>query len=119
MKNSCAVFLMLVVLSTVLLAQKEESLVAQIENEKIIARDFKLRIELSPYIPTNKKIDQHSEREYKNDFVSSLSSFPELTSTDVDILLGSLRDEKTEDTLYSLGINQFTSPIKSEVGWVI
>jgi len=173
----------------------------------------KLRIELSPYIPTNKKIDQHSEREYKNDFLysllaeklwakeaerlgfassekfkfhfkpledmfvrdalfkrevenkiklsakdinsgiqksqiklstqivstadslriydfftqinkkndfdSTLSSFPELTSTDVDILLGSLRDEEIEDSLYSLGINQFTSPIKSEVGWVI
>lgn len=203
----------LTVLNSSVLAQNDESIVAQIGNEKISAKDFKLRIELSPYIPANKKIDQHSEREYKNDFLYSLlseklwakeaerlgfassekfrfffkpledmfvrdalfkrevenkiklsakdvnsaiqksqiklstqiisatdslriynffkqvnekknfdsllSTFHELTSTEADVFLGSLRDEEIEDSLYSLEINQFTFPIKSEVGWVI
>lgn len=203
----------LTVLNSSVFAQNDESIVAQIGNEKISAKDFKLRIELSPYIPANKKIDQHSEREYKNDFLYSLlseklwakeaerlgfassekfrfffkpledmfvrdalfkrevenkiklsakdvnsgiqksqiklstqiisttdslriynffkqvneknnfdsllSTFHELTSTEADVFLGSLRDEEIEDSLYSLEINQFTFPIKSEVGWVI
>jgi peptidyl-prolyl cis-trans isomerase C len=211
--KSYTVLFVLVVLNSSVLAQNDESIVAQIGNEKISAKDFKLRIELSPYIPANKKIDQHSEREFKNDFLYSLlaeklwakeaerlefassekfrfffkpledmfvrdalfkrevenkiklsakdinlgiqksqiklntqivstndslriydffnqvnkknnfdsllSTFPELTSTDVDVFLGSLRDEEIEDSLYSLEINQFTSPIKSEAGWVI
>lgn len=213
MRKSYIVLLMLVTFSIVILAQKDESVVAQIRNEKITVKEFKLRIELSPYIPTKKDIDQHSEREFKNDFLYSLlaeklwaleaerlgisstekfrfyfkpledmfvrdalfkqevndkvklsandinagiqksqiklntqivstndslrihnffiqvnkknnfdsilSTFPELISTDVDVFLGSLRDEEIEDSLYSLGINQFTSPIKSEVSWVI
>lgn len=213
MKKFYFIVLLFVVLSTVIFSQKDESVVAQIGNEKITAKDFKLRIELSPYIPTNKNIDQHSEREFKNDFLYSLlaemlwakdaerlgfsstekfrfyfkpledmfvrdalfkrevedkvklsatdinsgiqksqiklitkvitandsiqihnffsqlnkindfdsilTTFPALTSTDVDVVLGSLRDEEIEDSLYLRGINQFTSPIKSEVSWVI
>lgn len=213
MKKSYIMFLIFAAFSIVVLAQKDESVVAQIRNEKITTKEFRLRIELSPYIPTNKNIDQHSEREFKNDFLfsliaeklwaleaerlgisttekfrfyfkpledmfvrdalfkrevddkvklsandiqagiqksqiklntqiistndsleihnfylqlnknnnfdSSLYRFIGLTSTDIDVFLGSLRDEEIEDSLYSLEINQFTSPIKSEKGWVI
>ena len=213
MKKSFKILLSFIFICTCSLAQKNESVVAQIGNEKITAKEFRLRIELSPYIPAKEGIDQHSERDFKNDFLYSLlaeklwaleaerlgisstekfkfyfkpiedifvrdalfkreienkvklsandinagiqksqlklntqiistldsvqihkffaqvntpngfdsilSSFPELTSTNVDVFLGSLRDEEIEDSLYSLGINQFTFPIKSEVGWVI
>ena len=213
MKKSFKILLSFIFICTCSLAQRNESVVAQIGNEKITAKDFKLRIELSPYIPAKEGIDQHSERDFKNDFLYSLlaeklwaleaerlgisstekfkfyfkpiedifvrdalfkqeienkvklsandinagiqksqlklntqiistldsvqihkffaqvntpngfdsilSSFPELTSTNVDVFLGSLRDEEIEDSLYSLGLNQFTFPIKSEVGWVI
>lgn len=213
MRKSLIVLFTHAAFSIFLLAQKDESIVVKIGNEKITAKDFKLRIELSPYIPAKKGIDQQSEKEFKNDFLYSLiaeklwaleaerlgissterfrfyfkpledvfvrdalfkrevddkvklsandinvgiqksqiklstqiistndsllifnffyrlnkkndfdsilSTFPELTSTDLDVFLGSLKDEEMEDSLYSLEINQFTSPIKSEVGWII
>ena len=193
-----------------LFAQSDESIVAQIGNETITAKEFKLRYELSPYIPSNKNIDPDS---IKYDFLYSLiaeklwameaanlgitntdkfnfvfkpleemfvrdalfkieisdkvllsadditngilksqtklsaqivtsqdslviynlynkfksnSNFDSLitntknvTGNVFDITLGSLKDEEIEDSLYSLPINGFTSPIKSEVGWVI
>jgi parvulin-like peptidyl-prolyl isomerase len=52
-------------------------------------------------------------------FDSVFLKISNLTSNDFEISLGSLKDEEIEDSLYSLGINGFTSPIKSEVGWVI
>ena len=191
-------------------AQNDESTVAQIGNEIITAKEFKLRYELSPYIPSDKNIDPDS---IKYDFLYSLiaeklwakdaeeigitntdefnfifkpleemfvrdalfkieisdkvllsadditngilksqtklssqivtsqdssviynlynkfksnSNFDSLitntknvTGNVFDITLGSLKDEEIEDSLYSLPINGFTSPIKSEVGWVI
>lgn len=190
--------------------QNNQSVVAQIGKDKITAEEFKLRFELSPYIPSNKNIDPDS---LKYDFLYSLIaekllaneavligiaktekfqfffkpledlfvrdalfkkeiddkvkltaddnnsgimksqvklktrmissndsslifSFyrqanknfntdsliaitPELTSKDIDVSLGTLFDEEIEDSLYSLNVNQFTAPIKSEVGWVI
>ena len=33
--------------------------------------------------------------------------------------MGSLKDEEIEDSIYSLPVNGFTDPIKSEVGWAI
>lgn len=199
--------------STFVLAQKDESVVAQIGNDKITVKDFKLRIELSPYIPTSNKIDRHSEIDFKNDFLYSLlaeklwameaerlgivssgkfqfyfkpledmfvrdalfkqevedkvklsandinagiqksqlkfktklistndsiliynfynqlsrqinfdslsSTFNDIKSTDVEVSFGTLKDEEIEDSLYLLQIDGFTSPIKSEIGWVI
>jgi hypothetical protein len=195
---------------TLLFAQNDESTVAQIGNEIITAKEFKLRYEVSPYIPSDKNIDPDS---IKYDFLYSLiaeklwakdaeeigitntdefnfifkpleemfvrdalfkieisdkvllsadditngilksqtklsaqivtsqdslvvynlynkfksnSNFDSLitntksvTGNVFDITLGSLKDEEIEDLLYSLPINGFTSPIKSEVGWVI
>ena len=53
-------------------AQDDESIVAKIGNDNISVKDFKLRIELSPYIPANSKIDRHSANEFKSDFLYSL-----------------------------------------------
>jgi parvulin-like peptidyl-prolyl isomerase len=193
-----------------LFAQNDESAVAQIGNEIITAKEFKLRYELSPYIPFDKNIDPDS---IKYDFLYSLiaeklwakdaedigmtktdefnfifrpleemfvrdalfkievedkvllsahdiengisksqaklstqiistrdsltiydlynkfgadtnydsliSDYRNLTNNLVDISLGTLKDEEIEDSLYSLPVNGFTAPIKSEVGWVI
>lgn len=193
-----------------LFAQNDESAVAQIGNEIITTKEFKLRYELSPYIPFDKNIDPDS---IKYDFLYSLiaeklwakdaedmgmtktdefnfifrpleemfvrdalfkievedrvlisaydiengilksqaklstqiistrdsltiydlynkisldtnydsliSNYQNLTNNIVDITLGTLKDEEIEDSLYSLNVNGFTSPIKSEVGWVI
>ena len=54
-----------------------------------------------------------------SNFDSLITNTKNLTSNVFDITLGSLKDEEIEDSLYSLPINGFTSPIKSEVGWVI
>jgi parvulin-like peptidyl-prolyl isomerase len=193
-----------------LFAQNDESAVAQIGNEIITAKEFKLRYELSPYIPSDKNIDPDS---IKYDFLYSLIAeklwakdaeqmgitksdefnfifkpleemfardalfkievedkvllsaydiengilksqaklntqivstqdsiiiydlynkfdadtnydslildYKNLTNNVVDITLGTPKDEEIEDSLYSLPLNGFTSPIKSEVGWVI
>ncbi len=200
----------LILNSSLSFAQNEESVVAQIGNEIITAKEFKLRYELSPYIPSDKNIDPDS---IKYDFLYSLiaeklwSKDAEslgITNTDefnfifkpleemfvrdalfkievedkvllsaddvangivksqaklntqivtsqdslniytiydrfklssnydsliainsslvsniFDITLGSLKDEEIEDSLYSLPVNGFTDPIKSEVGWAI
>lgn len=191
-------------------AQNDESVVARIGNETITVKEFKLRYELSPYIPSNKDIDPDS---LKYDFLYSLiaeklwskdaeemgltksnefnfifspleemfvrdalfkievedkillsaydvengilksqsklktqilstqdssaiyniynkfsfntnldsivSKYQNFTNNVVDIALGTLKDEEIEDSLYSLPVNGFTAPIKSEVGWVI
>jgi parvulin-like peptidyl-prolyl isomerase len=195
---------------TLSFAQNDESTVAQIGNEIITAKEFKLRYELSPYIPADKNIDPDS---IKYDFLYSLiaeklwakdaeemgitktdefnfifkpleeifvrdalfkievedkvllsandiengiiksqaklkaqilstqdsamiynlyyklnpdtnydsliSYYQYFTNNVVDISLGTLKDEEIEDSLYSLPVNGFTAPIKSEVGWVI
>jgi len=54
---------------SLLFAQNNESAVAQIGNEIITAKEFKLRYELSPYIPSDKNIDPDS---IKYDFLYSL-----------------------------------------------
>lgn len=58
-----------IVISTVAYSQNDESIVAQIGNDKITAREFKLRMELSPYIPKDKDIPKDS---VKYDFLYSL-----------------------------------------------
>lgn len=195
---------------TLLFAQTDESVVAQVGNEIITAKEFKLRYELSPYIPSDKNIDPDSikydflysliaeklwakdaeymgitktddfnfifrpleemfvrdalfkievedkvllsEYDIENGILKSqaklktqilstqdsliiynlynkfsldtnydslISNYQNLTNNLVDITLGTLKDEEIEDSLYSLPINGFTAPIKSEVGWVI
>lgn len=193
-----------------LFAQNDESAVAQIGNEKITAKEFRLRYELSPYIPSNRNIDPDSikydflysliaeklwardaedlgftntekfnsifeplEEMFARDalfkievedkvflsandinsaiiksqsklstqiisskdstsmwdfykklnqninYDSLLLTLPNFTNNLVDIALGTLKDEEIEDSLYTLPIDGFTSPIRSEVGWVI
>ncbi|MCU0342972.1 MAG: hypothetical protein MUF28_04020 [Ignavibacterium sp.] len=196
--------------STAAFSQQLETTVVQIGNEKISSEEFKLRFELSPYIPSDRNLDPDS---IKYDFLYSLIAEKlwakeaediGVTSTDkfnfifkpledmfvrdalfkievedkvslsaeditngnlksqtklnaqiitsndslsifnlyqklneninfdslvsktnnitrniFDVSLGSLKDEAIEDSLYSLPLNGFTSPIKSEVGWVI
>ena len=58
--------------SFLLIAQQDDTVVAKVGNESITARELKLRIELSPYIPTNPKTDRNSESELKSDFLYSL-----------------------------------------------
>ena len=193
-----------------LFAQSDESAVAQIGNEKITAEEFKLRYELTPYIPLHRNIDPDSikydflysliaeklwardaedlgftntekfnsifeplEEMFARDalfkievedkvflsandinsaiiksqsklstqiisskdstsmwdfykklnqninYDSLLLTLPNFTNNLVDIALGTLKDEEIEDSLYTLPIDGFTSPIRSEVGWVI
>ncbi len=196
--------------STAAFSQQLETTVVQIGNEKISSEEFKLRFELSPYIPSDRNLDPDS---IKYDFLYSLIAEKlwakeaediGVTSTDkfnfifkpledmfvrdalfkievedkvslsaeditngnlksqtklnaqiitsndslsifnlyqklneninfdslvsktnnitrniFDVSLGSLKDEAIEDSLYSLPLNGFTSPIRSEVGWVI
>jgi parvulin-like peptidyl-prolyl isomerase len=195
---------------SLLFPQTDESVVAQMGNEKITAKELRLRFELSPYIPSDKNIAPDS---IKYDFLYSLiaeklwakeaenlvvtntdkfnfifnpledlfvrdalfkievedkvllssdditngiiksqtklnaqiitskdsviifelyqvlnsninidsliSATKNITSNIFDVNLGSLKDEEIEDSLYSLPLNGFTSPIRSEVGWVI
>ena len=195
---------------SLLFPQTDESVVAQMGNEKITAKELRQRFELSPYIPSDKNIDPDS---IKYDFLYSLiaeklwareaedlgvtttdkfnfifkpleemfvrdalfkievedkvslsadditngiiksqtklnaqiitskdsviifelyqvlnsninidsliSATKNITSNIFDVSLGSLKDEEIEDSLYSLPLNGFTSPIRSEVGWVI
>ena len=204
------VFVALLLNCTLLFSQNEESIVAKVGNEIITAREFKLRYELSPYIPSDKNIDPDSIKydflysliteklwakdaedigitkpdefnfifkpleemfvrdalfkievednvllsadDIKNGILKSqsklktqilstqdsltiyklynkfssetnydslISNYRNLTNNVVDITLGTLKDEEIEDSLYSLPVNGFTAPIKSEVGWVI
>ncbi|MFN3694720.1 MAG: peptidylprolyl isomerase, partial [Ignavibacterium sp.] len=53
------------------------------------------------------------------DSVLIILNFNSVTSNQFEITLGSLRDEETEDFLFTLSPKEFTEPIKSEVGWVI
>lgn len=70
LKYSVLVIILLnIVFSTVVCSQNDESVVAQIGIDKITARDFKIRFELSPYIPENKDIETDS---VKYDFLYSL-----------------------------------------------
>jgi parvulin-like peptidyl-prolyl isomerase len=58
-----------VVFCSISFAQNDESIVAQIGNDKITAKELKLRLELSPYIPSENNIDPDS---IKYDFLYSL-----------------------------------------------
>ncbi len=60
---------LLLLFSSISFSQDDETIVAQVGNEKITAKEFKVRFELSPYIPVNKEIDTDS---LKYDFLYSL-----------------------------------------------
>lgn len=53
------------------------------------------------------------------DSLLTTNSFSSITANQFEITLGSLKDEEVEDHLFTLQPKEFTSPIKSEVGWVI
>ena len=59
----------LILFSSILFSQNDESAVANVGNEKITAREFKLRLELSPYVPKNQDLPKDS---LKYDFLYSL-----------------------------------------------
>lgn len=193
--------------------QEEHSVIAKIGEDIFSAKDFKLRLELSPYIPTNAKVNRLSDNEFKKDFLYSLlaemlwakeadrigigstdkfklffqpledmfvrdglfkqeirdkaklsakevndaieksqfklqtfivisidsarihhcynqllkqsdfdsvlSMFPELDTATSEVVLAGLKDESIEDSLFKLRLNEFTPPLKTEIGWVI
>jgi hypothetical protein len=66
-KYLCSIFVLFYLASA--FPQQIENTVAQIGSEKISSQEFKLRFELSPYIPSNKHIDPDS---IKYDFLYSL-----------------------------------------------
>ncbi|AFH50298.1 Hypothetical protein IALB_2595 [Ignavibacterium album JCM 16511] len=45
--------------------------------------------------------------------------FNSVIANQFEISIGSIKDEEVEDYLFALSPQEFTSPIKSEVGWVI
>lgn len=45
--------------------------------------------------------------------------FSSLISNEFEIKLGSLKDEEVENYIFALNVNEFTKPLRSEVGWVI
>lgn len=47
------------------------------------------------------------------------NKFSSLISNEFEIKLGSLKDEEVENYLFTLNVDEFTKPIRSEVGWVI
>ncbi|MFZ2322505.1 MAG: hypothetical protein WAV89_02290 [Ignavibacteriaceae bacterium] len=208
--RSYLIIFIVAIINLNLFAQDEHSVVAQVGNDKITAKDFKLRFELSPYVPEDKYMypdsikydflyswiaeklwaneaeqlgigttekfnfffkpieelyvrdalfkkevedkvklsandinsgimksqaklntqmistndsvnifNFYNQIKSTNNFDSVFSSSSNLTSKDMEVSLGSLLDEDIEDSLYSLNTNQFTLPIKSEIGWVI
>lgn len=52
--RSYLIIFIVVIINLNLFAQDEHSVVAQVGNDKITAKDFKLRFELSPYVPEDK-----------------------------------------------------------------
>ncbi|NWF88890.1 MAG: hypothetical protein HXY50_05435 [Ignavibacteriaceae bacterium] len=72
MKRIFLISLFFLLANTIVLSQDNLSVIAKIGNENLTAKDFKLRFELSPYIPTNKKVNRHSDLELKKDFLYSL-----------------------------------------------
>lgn len=64
------IFLFCVLINySIIVAQNSSGVVAKVGTEEITANDFKIRFELSPYIPANKNIDPDS---LKYDFLYSL-----------------------------------------------
>ncbi|MBI5662607.1 MAG: peptidylprolyl isomerase [Ignavibacterium album] len=56
-----------------------------------------------------------------DNYDSLLTTFPfaSVSANQFEITLGSIKDEEVENYLFALSPNEFTKPIKSEVGWVI
>lgn len=58
----------------------------------------------------------------KNISLDSILKLPEfifLSSGEFEISLGSLKDEEVENYLFTLNPGEFSTPIRSEIGWVI
>lgn len=53
------------------------------------------------------------------DSVLKKSAYSNVVANEFEIGLGSLKDEEVENYLFTLKVNEFTVPIRSEVGWVI
>jgi parvulin-like peptidyl-prolyl isomerase len=88
-------------------------------NDGIIKSQTKL---ITQIVSTNDSIDIYkfyNQLKPNDKFDSLVSSNPKLIEREIDITLGTLKDEEIEDSLYSLAINDYTFPIKSDVGWVI
>lgn len=61
----------------------------------------------------------YKEAQIVSSIDSLLTSYSNITRSEGDITLGKLKDEEIEDSLYSLSIGQLTTPVNSEVGWII
>jgi parvulin-like peptidyl-prolyl isomerase len=101
----------------------------EVENKVLLSADdinngikkSQLKLEAQIITTTDSVIiyDLYAQLNLNRNIDSLISKISNLTSNNFNIALGSLKDEQIEDSLYSLDINGFTSPIKSEVGWVI
>lgn len=88
-------------------------------NNAIMKSQIKLNTQMVMAIDSSSMFTFYKQIEEGQNFDSLISSNKELSSKDIDIQLGTLADEEIEDSLYSLKIDHFTKPIKSEVGWVL
>lgn len=67
--KSYLIVICLITFSALIYSQSDESIVAQVGNDKITAKEFKLRLELSPYLPKDLNMQKDS---IKYDFLYSL-----------------------------------------------
>ena len=88
-------------------------------NSGIIKSQIKLSTQMISSNDSTSIFNFFHKVQSQNNFDSLLTITPRMSSKDLEIKFGTLLDEEIEDSLYSLNINQFTRPIKSELGWVI
>lgn len=100
------------------------------EKIKLSADDISLAINKAQYKIISKIINstdstlifdlyQKLDSTDNKDSLLTTKQFSSLTANQFEITIGSLKDEMVEDYLFTLSPNDFTEPIKSEVGWVI
>lgn len=88
-------------------------------NSAIMKSQFKLHTQVLSSPDSNNIFSFFKSLESTTNIDSLLSITKNIHTNNMEVFLGSLKDEEIEDSLYSLKVNQFTSPIKSEIGWVI
>ncbi|MGB9665113.1 MAG: peptidylprolyl isomerase [Ignavibacteria bacterium] len=103
----------------------------EIENKiKLSAEDVNVTINNAQYKLKTRIINsEDSTKIFKiysllkeNISLDSILRIPEflfIPAGEFEVSLGSLKDEKVENYLFTLNPNEFTKPIRSEVGWVI
>lgn len=88
-------------------------------NNGIMKSQVKLNTQMIIAIDSSSIFNLYNKIKSGLNFDSVIASNKNFSSRNIDIQLGTLADEEIEDSLYSLNIDQFTQPIKSENGWVL